>query len=216
MWRHLRRLAPRFGMELLVNHEPAHPVASDLRRELARRSALDQEARDAVDGWSEDPRTELWDKVTAVDADNTTWLMAIVEQHGWPRESDVGEEAAEAAWLLAQHADDQPELQHTFLRHMASAVGIGEASPRLLAYLDDRVRLSEGRAQLYGTQFIDDGSGLRPQPIEDPDRLAERRSAVGLEPFEDNEARMQQMWGHTANSTVEIDRPAVGHTGSIR
>ncbi|MBO3752978.1 hypothetical protein J5X84_43615 [Streptosporangiaceae bacterium NEAU-GS5] len=65
----------------------------ELRDELLRRKAVDQEMRRSD---SPDP---------AVDEDNTRWLEAVVEERGWPLVSQVGEEAAFAAWLLAQHAD---------------------------------------------------------------------------------------------------------------
>ncbi|GAB3922809.1 hypothetical protein GCM10029976_012140 [Kribbella albertanoniae] len=117
---------------------------SDLQAELERRAALDQEARRAVDGWSGDPRTELWDVVNEVDADNTRWLLKVVTEHGWPRMSDVGEEAATNAWLLAQHADKQPEDQLLFHRLMAAATEASEAPSRLFAYLEDRVRTNAG------------------------------------------------------------------------
>lgn len=35
-------------------------------------------------------------------------LTAITTEHGWPTASTVGEEAARAAWLVAQHAADRP------------------------------------------------------------------------------------------------------------
>ncbi|MFB6722886.1 DUF6624 domain-containing protein [Kribbella sp. NPDC056345] len=168
----------------------------ELQAELERRAALDQEARSAVDGWSEDPRTELWDVVNKVDADNTRWLLKFVTEHGWPRMSDVGEEAATNTWLLAQHADSRPEDQLLFHRLMAAAVEAGEAPPRLFAYLEDRVRTNAGQPQLYGTQFIDRGEGLEVQPIEDPEGLAARRLAMGMEPFEENEARLRAIWKH--------------------
>lgn len=166
----------------------------DLRTELELRSARDQEARHAVEGWSDDPRIELWNAIGEVDADNTRWLVDIVNEHGWPRQSDVGEEAATGAWLLAQHADMQPESQRLFHQLMAVAVDAGEASPRLFGYLEDRVRVNSGRLQLFGTQFVDDGNGLEPQPIEDPAGLAARRAAAGMEPFEEYEATMHEIW----------------------
>jgi hypothetical protein len=176
---------------------------NELRAELKRRVALDQEARNAVAGWSNDPRTELWDVVKEVDADNTRWLVDVVTQHGWPRMSEVGKESAEDAWLLAQHADGQPEHQRLFHQLMAAAAEVGEAEPRLFAYLEDRIRINSGnRLQLYGTQFIDRGEGLEVQPIEDPDGLAARRAAMGMEPFEENEARMYEIWGHDRASDL--------------
>jgi hypothetical protein len=54
------------------------------------------------------------------------------------------------------------------------------------------VRLNAGQPQLYGTQFTAAGGGeLAPHPIEDPERLDERRAEVGLEPFAAYEARMR-------------------------
>lgn len=166
----------------------------ELRAELEQRSARDQEARHAVEGWSDDPRTELWNAVNEVDADNTRWLVDLVSERGWPRQSKVGEEAATGAWLLAQHADRRPDDQRLFHQLMAAAVDAGEASPRLFGYLEDRVRVNSGRPQLYGTQFVDHGKGLQPQPIEDPEGLEARRAAVGMEPFEEYEATMHQIW----------------------
>lgn len=157
--------------------------------------ALDQAIREQVNGYSKDPRTAQWEAVAEVDRGNTAWLAGVVERLGWPRSSAVGEDAATAAWVLAQHADDSPDAQLAFHQHMTAAVASGEADPRLLAYLEDRVRINAGRPQLYGTQFISEETGaLRPQPIQDLDALDERRAAVGLEPFAEYEATMHAIW----------------------
>jgi hypothetical protein len=76
-------------------------------------------------------------------------------------------------------------------------------STRYSAALDDRGepnpepvdrQVQRSRPQLYGTQFVDHGKGLEPQPIEDPEGLEARRAAVGMEPFEEYEATMHQIW----------------------
>jgi hypothetical protein len=72
-----------------------------------------------------------------------------------------GEDGAQAAWLLAQHADRRPELQQVLLEAMRAAVKAGEAAPADLAYLEDRVRVNAGRPQLYGTQFVGAGEDSR-------------------------------------------------------
>ncbi|WP_219463360.1 DUF6624 domain-containing protein [Nonomuraea rhizosphaerae] len=147
----------------------------ELRAELLRRMKIDQDLRKA-----DDPDR---DRVRESDGDNTVWLMSVVSSRGWPLASQVGQDGACAAWLLAQHADATPDLQRHFHAAMADALGRGEASPREFAYLEDRVRVNAGRKQLYGTQFQDS----RPLPIEEPELLDERRAAVGMEPFTDYE-----------------------------
>lgn len=181
---------------------------SELRAELKRRSARDQDARHAVEGWSDEPRTELWKAISEIDADNTQWLVDLVTRHGWPLQSEIGEEAATDAWLLAQHADRQPNSQRLFHCLMGEALAAGEASPRLFGYLEDRIRVNSDRPQVYGTQFIDhnDGNGLMPQPIEDRDGLAERRAAVGMEPFEEYEATMHQIWQRDTEPGDQAER----------
>jgi hypothetical protein len=71
-------------------------------------------------------------RLMAVDADNTAWLKGVIDQSGWPEQSMVGDEAARAAWLLAQHADRDPAAQRRFLQCLEAAVArppISRASP---------------------------------------------------------------------------------------
>ena len=82
-------------------------------------------------------------------------------------------------------------MQQAFLDAVRGAVAEGEAIPAHLAYLEDRVRVRAGLPQLYGTQFTVISGAFGPHPIEDPQRLDERRAASGLEPFSDYEARMR-------------------------
>lgn len=188
-----------------MNSEQADGLLSVemIRKELERRMEVDERARRPVVGASEDPRTELWARVDEVDTDNTAWLHKVIEARGWPLLSEVGERAATAAWLIAQHADDVPDLQRLFHGLLAAAVERGEASAKSLAYLEDRVRVNDGRPQLYGTQFTDAGGGLAPSPIEEREGLDQRRQAVGLEPFAEYEADMLEIWGGGALSDDE-------------
>ncbi|MBO2464974.1 DUF6624 domain-containing protein [Actinomadura violacea] len=162
-----------------------------LAEELARRAALDQEVLQRRSAEKESTRksgaggTGEWELVRQ---DNTEWLKAVIAEHGWPGRTLVGDHAAEAAWLLAQHSDQQPEFQRHCVRLLRQAVQEDQAPAWCLAYLDDRVRVAEGRTQLYGTQYRD---GV-PYPVEDPDGLDERRVAVGLEPHADYDRLMRK------------------------
>ena len=131
------------------------------------------------------------EEMRRVDADNRARLKAIIREHGWPTESLVGADGAGAAWLIAQHADDDPEFQKGCLGRMRKAVAEGEAEGPLLAYLVDRVRTNAGQKQLYGTQFHLVDGRRRPRPIEDPVRVDERRREVGLMPLSEYAAQME-------------------------
>jgi hypothetical protein len=167
----------------------------ELIAELLTRRDEDQRVRRQLSGFVRQPEArvpaDLAEEWERVDEANTRWLGELLATRGWPGQTLVGPEGAQAAWLLAQHADRDPGLQQAFLDALREAVAVGDASPAHLAYLEDRVRLNAGQPQLYGTQFTHEGGELAPHPIEDPERLDERRAEVGLEPFVAYEARMR-------------------------
>lgn len=167
----------------------------ELRRELLARGDEDQRIRALVSPPPGQHTVRLPDEVAErwhrIDEDNTRWLGEVLSAGGWPGRTLVGEDGAAAAWLLAQHADRDPVLQRAFLEALRGAVDRREASPAHLAYLEDRVRVNAGQPQLYGTQFTVTGGVFGPHPIEDRQRLDERRAQAGLEPFADYETMMR-------------------------
>src|SRR5262245_22389017 len=84
---------------------------------------------------------------------NAAALIAVIDQHGWPGRGLVGEDGAEAAWRILQHALGEPTLQRRGLELLRRAADEGEVPAWQAAMLEDRVRAFEGRRQLYGTQF---------------------------------------------------------------
>ena len=109
-----------------------------------------------------DPRvTEL----RRVDTENRAWLKQIVEKSGWPTAGQVGKDGAHAAWLLVQHADDEPAFQKRCLELMTKAPA-GEVSPTDVAYLTDRVLIKETGKQLYGTQVNFAKGKAEPLPLQ--------------------------------------------------
>ncbi|PZV88432.1 hypothetical protein SAMN05443287_12315 [Micromonospora phaseoli] len=88
----------------------------------------DQQARSQTS--RPDPGDDIWTWVREVDVDNTTWLTQIIDRHGWPRRNDVGKDVATAAWLLAQHADHDPDFQRHCLGLLEQAVADGVVASR--------------------------------------------------------------------------------------
>jgi len=158
---------------------------TDIRVELLCRVERDQAARR-----SRDPAVML-----DVDAENLPWLKRLVGEVGWPGKSLVGEDGANAAWLLVQHADQDPAFQRQCLDLLTEAADRAEATSRQVAYLTDRVLLREGKPQEFGTQATGQGELWVARRLRDPERVDERREQVGLGPLQEYLDRMLAHYG---------------------
>ncbi len=113
---------------------------------------------------------------------NAARLRAIIDAHGWPGHHLAGADGAKAAWLIAQHAIGEPPFQRMCLVLLQNAAAAGDVPAWQAAYLEDRIRVFEGKPQRYATQFeIGEDGWPTPCEIEEPEKLDERRQAVGLE-----------------------------------
>lgn len=147
----------------------------ELRSELLTMLELDQSIRG-----SESPDDDV--DFDAADRENQARLGEIFDTHGWPGWSLVGEDGSTAAWAIVQHADLNPPFQERGLELLQEAVENGDASAGDLAYLTDRVLVSQGEPQIYGTQWQIgvDGEWEPRTPIEDETSVDERRAEAGL------------------------------------
>lgn len=124
---------------------------------------------------------------------NSKRLEAIIKSIGFPTIELVGEEAAEAAWLIIQHSISRPDFMRSCQDWLESEVKEGNASAIHLAYLTDRILVLEGKAQLYGTQFDWDKQGmLSPQRLDSWDTVNRRRQELGLNSLEEQIQKLRQ------------------------
>jgi len=168
-----------------VQHESRGEALPELRSEIAARVVTDQAVQQELSEriQAQQPVDAAVARRDSVFQANLEWMRVVLAQHGWPGRRLVGDEGSHGAWLLLQHADQDTALQHTALRLLEGAVRSGDASARDLAYLTDRVRVAEGRPQVYGTQLEYDSRGCAaPRPSEEPAQVDARRASVGLEP----------------------------------
>jgi hypothetical protein len=129
-------------------------------------------------------------EMAAVHVQNATRLKEILPEHGWPVAALVGDDGAEAAWLIVQHAIGDPPFQRQCLRLLQDAAESGGVPLWQAAMLEDRIRMFEGRPQIYGTQLETDSDGsVRPYLLEDPETVEERRRRIGLEPLSERLSR---------------------------
>ncbi|MFD7615599.1 DUF6624 domain-containing protein, partial [Streptomyces sp. NPDC059802] len=182
---HTMALGPKSGpfSGAVAGPPPAPAPDEELAAELLRRMELDQEVR-LLPPASRTP--EVMERWQEIDRDNRIWLEQLLAVRGWPGISEVGERAATAVWLFAQHSDPAPDFQLRCRDLLAEAVLAGEADPRHSALLQDRVRIAQGRPQVFGTQLYADEAGeLAPAPLWEAEQVDLRRLEVGLEPLED-------------------------------
>lgn len=190
---------------LSVLFSPAQAPASEgthagLARQIAKMVRIDQEIRgqvikeSAVPGSKELPA--LIHRLESIDRDNTNQMRQIIKTYGWPTVKLVGKKGANDAWLLVQHADQNPKFQRECLDMMQPLVAKGEVGKQNFAYLTDRVLLAEGKKQLYGTQFTKGENGdWAPRPLEDPDNVDKRRLEMGLNTMAEYRKMIEEMYG---------------------
>ena len=162
------------------------PPANDAER-LERMARLEQVGRKAmipIDLHTLKPpelyaaQTAIWTPIMAVDKANQEQLLAMVPPEGWFYKSRYGAKASIAAFLIVQHSD--PTLWRRFVPVLEPLVATGEVRGPEYALMYDRLALSEGRAQRYGSQMTCKAGKFVVDKLEAPETVDERRKAMGF------------------------------------
>jgi hypothetical protein len=122
-------------------------------------------------------------------------LVEILDTHGWPGRSLVGEDGAEAAWLLALHTMPDPPGAASLPDAHAGCRG-GRGGRAVAGRLPGGpLSLVERNVQVYGTTICrQEDESFGPPLLEDPDHVDTRRRAVGLPPLEQDIRRIEQSY----------------------
>ncbi|MCB0725105.1 MAG: tetratricopeptide repeat protein [Ignavibacteriae bacterium] len=138
-------------------------------------------------------RMALWDLKTRINEENVARLEEIISEYGIPKISYVKNTAAEAAFLIIQHADIK--TQEKYLPMFIEAADSGEAHWFQVALMVDRVNIRTGKMQIYGTQLYqhEDGSYYVKDLIE-PEYVNQRRAGVGLGPIQEYVKQWNVVW----------------------
>jgi len=105
--------------------------------------------------------------------------LASTRGSAWPTRSVVGSLGVHAVYLLA---DSDTSLARVVLHRLMEA-GPSESPAADVATLEDRLRVLNGRKQLYGTQFRIENDKVVLAPMEDSAHADLRREDAGLPPF---------------------------------
>jgi hypothetical protein len=123
-------------------------------------------------------------KMTETDRLNMIEAKAIIAKFGYPGYNLVGD-YSDNFWAIVQHCDADIKFQQRVLPLLEKQVKLKNASGEKYALLQDRVLISTGKKQLYGTQvrYNPATKTAKPLPTEDSIHVDIRRKAVGLSPL---------------------------------
>ena len=119
-------------------------------------------------------------RADSIDSLNQVEIRQILKEHGFPKKTEVGTSACEAAWIIIQHAP--LDVQKEYLPMLERAATEGNIQAALVAALHDRIDVREGRPQKYGTQR--NSNGLC--PLLNEKMVNQWRKEVGLPPLDES------------------------------
>lgn len=107
----------------------------------------------------------------------------ILSERGWLGADVVGEQGNWTLFLIIQHSDLKIKLKYFSM--IKEACAKGNAPPRDLALLEDRVASEQGKLQIYGNTIkrYSESGIFDVWPIIDPENVDKRRASVGIEPI---------------------------------
>jgi len=160
----------------------------------------DQKYRNKIDktekkyGLESKQMKDLWKIIDETDSINLIKIKSILDQYGWLGPDVIGYDGNSTIFLVIQHSDTA--IRAKYLPIMREAVKNGKAFASDLALLEDRVALSQGKRQIYGSQIARDPETKLyfVLPLEDPDNVDKRRKAVCLDPLADYVIYWQIKW----------------------
>jgi hypothetical protein len=116
------------------------------------------------------------------DSVNAIKINQVLKTYGWPSTEIITQEGSDAIFLVIQHSD--LSFQEKYLPYVVQAVQQKNIPASYQALLEDRIAISKGQKQKYGTQVGTDKNGkYYVEPIQDPENVDSRRASIGLGPL---------------------------------
>ena len=166
----------------IAENDPLDSISRELRILRKQDQGIRLIYMDATSRYSRDDSrlAAVRSVMDSIDRENEKRAILIIQKYGWLTREDVGEDAAEALFLIVQHCADT-KLQQDCLPKLKAAVEKDPSIAWQYAFLVDRTAMNLGKEQTYGTQKIIVDGIPYPAPIKDVDQLDARRAEMGLD-----------------------------------
>ena len=166
--------------QMLARVEAPKPAVADkkLKEELLKLAIKQRELLLEVVAKDQTKESDR-EKLHKVYEDHTARLCQILKTSGWPTTALVDREGVVAAFQILKNGGTY-ELQRDLLPVIVAVIKKDPSQKSEFAGLFDRLRVSAGMKQLFGTQAVSTGGFLVLYPIEDQQRVDARRAEFGL------------------------------------
>jgi hypothetical protein len=132
-----------------------------------------------VPGYDKEAVKQLWAKKDSLNKVN----LAKIREMGFPPKEEVGVGNLTSMIMVIQHST--LDVQKEFFPAVKKMADKGDIRKEIFALLTDRILVSEGKKQIYGSQVKTDSTGKQVFfPMEDELNVNKRRAEMGLEPIE--------------------------------
>jgi hypothetical protein len=192
----MRTMKLTAGLSLLFVVAVAARAQSDpkLQVELLVMEKADQDARNQCTNGTADEQIRCLAEISkTIDEPNTQRLTQIFDEFGFPDTTKVGKDGMQAFMVLLQHAPSD-SLRVRSLKPITKAFKNKEMPPMAYANFVDRLRLHQGKKQLYGTGFELKNGRMELSPTEDVRNLEKRRAKIGLPPMSEAIKMMKEIY----------------------
>lgn len=116
---------------------------------------------------------------------NSEYMRNLVQKVGWIDAKRFGYPTSQAAFFLVQHSWDLALMQ-SVLPRIKKDVAAGLMDGSTYALMFDRVQLTLGRRQRFGSQIARNATGeVYVLPLEEPEGVDARRNEWGLQPLKE-------------------------------
>ncbi len=117
---------------------------------------------------------------------NLEIVVSIIENCGMPSSTYIDKKHIATIFLVLQHGDNYHRKKYFHL--IEQAVKSGDLQKSDYALMKDRILVSDGKPQIYGTQLTsiyEDSNKFEVYEIENPQYVDQRRAEMGLNPIND-------------------------------
>lgn len=176
-----------------VESGPTAVYNKKLNEELLKMAEKHRELLQQIVAEDQKKRSDQ-DKLRKLNEKNTLKLCEILKTNGWPSTALAGQTGVLAAFHTLKNSATY-ELQRDLLPVILAVIKKDPTQKTEFAGLFDRLRISAGMKQFFGTQAVSVGGFLVLYPLEDESKVNMWRQEFGLSNMQDNIRNMERMYG---------------------